>query len=493
MYNRVLQDIEPKEVFRYFEDLTRIPRESGNEREVTDYLITFAEKHGLEWYSDEELNVLIKKKASPGYEDHPGVILQGHTDMVCEKNENTIHDFEKDPIKLVIDGDNVTATDTTLGADDGIGIAIALALLADENAEHPFLEVLCTSDEERGMKGVEAFDTSLLKGEILINLDSNDGEDIFTVGCAGGPAVRTVIPVTREESKPGWIALYIKISGLIGGHSGEDIHRGRANSNKLMARVLLAIDRENDSQLLDLSGGLRYNAIPREANSLIMVPEESVEKVKSSIADMEATFRREYRVSDTQIAVKVDFASEGTSNQTDKTKPMTRLSKQAILNYISFAETGIVRMDIEFKDTVESSVSLGTVRVEEDKAVLDTLTRSSLKSMYMEMYYKILKLAESVGGKVEIMNDCPEWEYDPNSHIKTVFAETYKKMYSKDPGFIIIHAGLECGVIANNSERPIDMIAAGPLARNLHTPGEYVSISSTVRFWNFFREVIKNI
>jgi len=492
MEDRVIQDIEPKEVFRYFEDLTRIPRESGNEREVTDYLIAFAQKHGLEWFRDEELNVLIKKNASLGYENHPGVILQGHTDMVCEKNENVVHDFAKDPIKLVVDRDHITATDTTLGADDGIGIAIALALLADENAEHPFIEVVCTSDEERGMKGVEAFDTSLLKGEILINLDSND-EDIFTVGCAGGPAVRTEIPVDREERKPGWVALNIKISGLIGGHSGEDIHRGRANSNKLMARVLLAIDRETDSQLVDLSGGLRYNAIPREANSIIMVPTESIEKVKSIIEDMGDAFRREYRLSDTQIAVKVGFTAEGASDQTGNIKPMTKLSKQAILNYISFAETGIIRMDIEFKDTVESSVSLGVVRVEEDKAVLETLTRSSLKSIYMETYYKILKLAESVGGKVGIMNNCPEWEYDPDSYIKTVFDETYKRMYGKGPGFVIIHAGLECGVIGNNSDRPIDMIAAGPLARNLHTPGEYVSISSTARFWDFFREVIKSI
>jgi len=487
MENSVLRNIEPKEVFRYFEDLTQIPRESGKERQVTDYLIAFAENHGLEWLRDEALNVLITKKASPGYEDRPGVILQGHTDMVCEKNENTAHDFDKDPITLVLDGDKITAADTTLGADDGIGIALALALLADENAKHPFLEVLCTSDEERGMYGAEAFDTSLLKDRILINLDSNE-EDIFTVGCAGGPGVRTEIPVVREEAAPGWMPLHIKISGLTGGHSGEDIHLGRANSIKLMARILLAIDRETDFRLSDLRGGLKYNAIPREANAVVMIPESSLEKVKSAITDLEGELRNEYRVSDPEITVAFEAP-----DPIAEIKPMSKLSTQAVLNYIYFAETGVVRMDMEFKDTVESSVSLGVVRAEEDKAILQTLTRSSLKSMYMEMYYKILRLAEQVGGRTELMSNCPEWEYNPDSHIKTIFKDTYKRVYGKEPGFVITHAGLECGVIKKNSAFPIDMIAAGPIARNLHTPGEYVSISSTARFWDFLREVMKSI
>lgn len=492
MENRVLQNIEPREVFRYFEDLTRIPRESGNERQVTDYLTAFAEEHGLEWFRDEALNVIIRKKASPGYEDHTGVILQGHSDMVCEKNEDTVHDFEKDPIKLVVDGDHVTAAETTLGADDGIGVAIALALLADDNAKHPSLEFVCTSDEERGMKGVEALDTSLLSGRIFINLDAND-EDLFTVGCAGGPAVRTEIPVTREEAKPGWVAVHIKIHGLVGGHSGEDIHRGRANSIKLMVRTLLAVEREIDLRLVDLRGGLKYNAIPREANAAIIVPDGTVERVNAIVSEMEGVFRNEYRMADPEINAAIDSHVDEAANQAGDQKPMSKLSTQAVLNYISFAETGIIRMDMEFEDTVESSVSLGVVSVEEDKAVLQALTRSSLRSMYMEMYYKIQRLAESVGGKTELMSNCPEWEYDPDSHIKTIFKETYKKMYGKEPGFVITHAGLECGVIKNKSVEPIDMIATGPVARNLHTPGEYVSISSTARFWNFIREALSNI
>lgn len=487
MDNRVLQNIEPEEVFHYFEDLSRIPRESGNEKQATDYLISFAKVHGLEWYRDDALNVLIRKEASPGYESHPGIILQGHTDMVCEKNENTVHDFAKDPIKIVVDGDKITAQDTTLGADDGIGIALALALLADDKLSHPMLEVLCTSDEERGMHGVEAFDTSLLKGQILINLDSNE-ETIFTVGCAGGPAVRTEIPIARDEMKSDATSLQIKISGLMGGHSGEDIHLGRANSIKLMARLLLRIEREVGMQLLDLGGGLKYNAIPREANAVIAVSDSSQKKVETILTDFTAVLRNEYRNSDPDISITMEPAKT-----IENARPMSSLSVRSILNYILFAENGVTYMDMEFKDTVESSVSLGVARTEQDKAVFQTLTRSSLSSRYMEMYYKIVRLAESVGGKVQLMSNCPEWEYNPNSQIKNIFHDTYKRMFGKDPGYVITHAGLECGVIKKKSAVPIDMIAAGPIARNLHTPGEYVSISSTARFWKFLQEVVKAV
>jgi dipeptidase D len=337
------------------------------------------------------------------------------------------------------------------------------------------------------MQGAEAFDTSILKGRTLINLDSNE-ENVFTVGCAGGPAVRIEIPITREKINSTCTVLHINISGLIGGHSGEDIHLDRANSIKLMARLLLDIDREIELQLIDLSGGLKYNAIPREANAEIMVPEGSFEKVKSVVTNMAGILRNEYRITDPEIAVTLE-----TSQRTVSMEALTKSSTSRVLNYIYFAETGITHMDLEFKDTVESSVSLGVIRTEDEYAVLQTLTRSSLKSRYTEMYNKIVSLAESVGGKVLLMSNCPEWEYNPGSQIKTIFQDTYKRMYGKDPGFVITHAGLECGVIKKNSAVPIDMIAAGPVARNLHTPGEYVSISSTVRFWSFLREVIKVI
>lgn len=490
--NNLLGDIEPREVFGYFEDLSKIPRESGNEKEATDFLISFAKVNGLEWNRDEYLNVLIRKKASRGYEERPTIILQAHSDMVCEKNSQTNHDFLIDPIKLLIDGDKITADGTTLGADDGIGVAFALALLADEKAEHPGIEFVCTSDEERGMIGVENFDVDLLKGRILINLDAND-EGVFVVGCAGGPAVRTEIPLERETANSNFIPVKIEVRGLKGGHSGEDIHRGRANSNKLMIRILTAIKRETDIQLVNLSGGLKYNAIPREADALILVDADAVHNIEDLAAKMGVIFQYEYKLTDENISVSVNFLNEDEKENIGELKPITGTSTTALMNYIDFAETGIIRMQFEIEDTVESSISMGVVTTENERVVIQTLVRSSVESIYMEMYYKIQRLAESFGGVTVLMSNCPEWEYNPESKLKTVFEETFKRMYSKNPKMSILHAGLECGVFGKKMHHPVDMIAVGPDMKDLHTPGEWVSISSTARFWEFFKEVIKNI
>ncbi len=491
---RVLSDLEPKEVFRYFEDLSGIPRESGKEHQVADYLVRFAKKHGFEWHRDQVQNVLIRKKATPGYEDKPGIIIQGHTDMVCEKNADTIHNFDNDPIKLVIDGDRITADGTTLGADDGIGIALGLALLADKTTEHPVLELVCTSDEERGMAGAEAFDTSLLTGRIMINLDGTD-EGIFIVGCAGGPGILTEIPLERQGVNANSIPLQISIRGLKGGHSGEDIHRGRANSIKLMARTLDTIGRETKMQLADLRGGLKYNAIPREADALIYVPENEAVNVNNLVQEMQSVFHNEFASTDSNISVSSRLYSEETQDGASATAPfpLTEASSSALMDYICLAETGIIRMSMEFPDTVESSVSVGVVKTSEDKASIETLTRSSLRSLYKEMQYKIDRLAKLVGGETVLISDCPEWEYNRNSTIKEIFRDTYTDMYGTKPQLQILHAGLECGVFAQKFPEGIDMIAAGPDARDLHTPGEYLVISSTARFWDFLREVIKRV
>ncbi len=338
---RVLKDLEPKEVFRYFEDLTRIPRGSGNEKQVTDYLIDFAKEHDLEWHRDEFLNVLIRKKATKGYEDRPGIIFQGHTDIVCEKNMDTVHDFLKDPVKVIVDGDKITADGTTLGADDGIGVAMGLAIFASTELEHPALELLCTSDEERGMNGVEGFDFSLLKGKTLINLDSDD-EGVFVVGCAGGPGMRVEIPLKREPVKEGFVPLVIKVRGLKGGHSGEDIHRGRANSIKLMSRVLMAVELEMDMQLADLNGGAKYNAIPRESDALVFVPRDMADKAQAIVAGMQADFRNEYLVSDPKVSVECSAPGEGALKPGEGELPLKEESKKALLDYVIFAETGII-------------------------------------------------------------------------------------------------------------------------------------------------------
>ena len=482
MESRILANVEPREVFHYFEDLTRIPRESGNEAAVCAYLVDFAKAHGLEYRTDDAHNIIMRRPAGKGFESKPGVILQAHMDMVCEKNAGVEHDFEKDAISFAVEGDKIIAKETTLGADDGIGVALALAVLADESRAYPALEFVCTADEERGMTGVEAFDGSWIQGSILINLDSDD-EGIFIIGCAGGPVVKVFLPIAREAAPAG--AGYVKISvkGLLGGHSGEDIHRNRANSIKLLCRLLCTVKESVDFALADCMGGLKYNAIPREAEAVIAVPAEAVAQVEQMVADYQAAISKEYRFSDPDIAITCT-AAEPTA------QVLTKASRDSLMNYLYFTQSGIVRMNPEFPTIVESSVSLGVVRLEESQAVIQIMTRSSMKSMYEEMFNHIRRLTELYGATYEVMSCCPEWEYDPDSNVKKVCGELYQKMYGREPHYMILHAGLECGELGEKVPRKLDMISMGPDVRNLHSPGEYVTISSTQEVWKFLRELL---
>ncbi|MBQ9708007.1 MAG: beta-Ala-His dipeptidase, partial [Firmicutes bacterium] len=307
MKQRILTDIEPRDVLGYFEDLTFIPRESGNEQEVSDFLVEFAKKNGLEVSQDEYNNVLIRKDASEGYEDHPGVILQAHMDMVCEKNPGVEFDFAKDPIEFEVDGDIIIARDTSLGADNGVGVAMAMAILANKDLKHPPLEFLCTTDEESGMLGIENFDFDQLKGDRLINIDSSD-EAVIVAGCAGGPDVRIDIPVTRVAADPDKKYYNVKIEGLRGGHSGEDIHLGRANANKLLSRYLNKLSLKLSYDIADIGGGLKSNAIPRNAFATIGVAADDVQTLLDETAAYGKILSDEYRVNDPDIQVVITEA-----------------------------------------------------------------------------------------------------------------------------------------------------------------------------------------
>ena len=438
MKDRILGNTEPKEVFHYFEDLTCIPRESGNEAAVCAYLVEFAKAHGLEYQTDDAHNIIMRRSAGKGFEDRAGVILQAHMDMVCEKNAGVEHDFAKDPISFEIEGDKIIARDTTLGADDGIGVALALAILADKSREYPALEFVCTADEERGMTGVEAFDVSTLR---------------------------------------------ISVRGLLGGHSGEDIHRCRANSIKLLCRLLYTLKESVALSLVDFMGGLKYNAIPREAEAIIAVPAGDVAKVEELTAAYQTVVAKEYRFSDPDISITCAAADAAR-------QVMTKASRDGLLNYLYFTQSGIVRMNPEFPDIVESSVSLGVVRLEAEQAVIHVMTRSSMKSMYEEMFCHIRRLTELHGATYEVMSCCPEWEYDPDSGVKKTCGELYQKLYGKAPKYMVLHAGLECGELGEKAPRKLDMISLGPDVRNLHSPGEYVTISSTQKVWHFLRELL---
>ena len=485
MESRILANVEPAEVFHYFEDLTRIPRESGNEAAVCAYLVEFAKAHGLEYQTDDTHNIIMRKPAGKGCEGKPGVILQAHMDMVCEKNAGVTHDFAKDPISFEIEGDKIIAKETTLGADDGIGVALALAALADASRAYPPSEFGCPADEERGMTGVEAFDGNLIQGSVLINLDSDD-EGIFIIGCAGGPVVKVFLPIAWEAAPAGASCLKISVKGLLGGHSGEDIHRNRANSIKLLTRILCNIKESVDFALVDYMGGLKYNAIPREAEAVIAVPAAPAAQVEQMVADYQTMVAKEYRFSDPDIAITCTPADAAE-------RALAPASRDSLLNYLYFTQSGIVRMNPEFPTIVESSVSLGVVRLEDSQAVIQVMTRSSVKSMYEEMFNHIRRLTELYGATYQVMSCCPEWEYDPDSNVKKLCGQLYQEMYGREPQYMILHAGLECGELGEKVPRKLDMISMGPDVRNLHSPGEYVTISSTQEIWKFLRELLTRL
>ncbi|MGL5477577.1 MAG: beta-Ala-His dipeptidase, partial [Clostridium sp.] len=373
----ILTELQPSLVFKYFEEISKIPRGSGDEKRISDYLVSFGKSLGLETYQDEALNVIIKKPASKGYENAPTVIIQGHMDMVCEKNKGTEHDFTKDPLKLRIDGDFVYATGTTLGADNGIAMAYGMAILADDNIMHPALELLLTTDEETGMKGAMTLTREHVNGEVLLNLDSEvEGE--LLVSCAGGERIQTTIKVEKEAKKDSDASLEVKIRGLKGGHSGMEIHKGRGNSNKLMGRLLKALKDKFEIKLVHLEGGSKNNAIPREADVIFTVKKEDLENVKALIKEFEGIFKHELKVSDPSVTLEVTEAKNVTENFTLK-------ATSEVIDVLYLYPNGINSMSMSMDGLVESSTNLGVVTTTEDSVVFDSAVRSSVKSLKDEI------------------------------------------------------------------------------------------------------------
>lgn len=479
-------DIEPKSVFKFFEEISRIPRETGNEKAVSDWLVEFAKERNLSYVQDKKLNVLIRKEGTPGYEDHPGVIFQSHMDMVCEKTPGSTHDFTKDPIQIVVEGDIITAKDTTLGGDDGIGMALTLALLDADDIAHPPIEGLFTVDEELGLTGAEEFDATQLKGDYLINIDSDD-DGVFVVGSAGGPTITAEIPVEYKAPSAGYKAYRAAVENLKGGHSGEDIHRQRGNADKLLFRFLDALERCGEYELASVNGGTACNAIPRDAEAIITLPAELEPEFKELAAKYDAIYKEEYKISDSDV--KVSF--ESVDAEIDKV--FTKESKDHVIDVGVFCENGILRMSMELEGVVESSNNLGIVATEEDKVLFSFCTRSFLESVYSTMVTNIDRLARSAGGRSYKEYDCLEWPYQSESHLRDLFVTKYEKLFDRPAKAIALHTGLECGMIGKNMGRKVDMISLGPECKDLHKPGEWLSISSTERYWKLFIEVLKNL
>lgn len=467
---RVLENLVPKKVFEYFEDLCAIPHGSGNTKQISDYCVDFAKKHGLSYTQDELNNVIIRKDASKGYENSPTVILQGHLDMVCEKDSGVLIDFLKDGLTLSLEGDFVSANGTTLGGDDGIAVAMALSVLDSDSLSHPPLEVLFTTDEETGMYGAAGLNESLLKGKILINIDSED-EDILTAGCAGGARAEIKKSVYFGESKS---TKKIVISGLVGGHSGVEIHKNRYNANKLMAELLSRIPH---FQLAHIAGGAKDNVIPNECECTL-----------STDCDLNAIIsnfiKEKQNSADPNLKITVTDGEELPVMDEEASKQVVKL--------ICSLPNGVQKMNAQIPTLVQTSLNLGVLKIEEGNLVCTFSVRSSVNSEKVDILNKLENTAKAFGADYSDHGHYPAWEYRENSPLREIMIKTFESLYGRKPVVDVIHAGLECGFFCDKIDG-LDAVSFGPDLFDIHTSRERLSVSSVQRTYKFLCETLKNL
>lgn len=481
---KILQNLEPKAVFEYFEEISNIPRGSGNEKAISDYLLNFGKNLGLESIQDEALNIIIKKPGTQGYENAPTVIIQGHIDMVCEKNNGVDHDFEKDPLKLRIVDDYIYATDTTLGADNGIAVAYAMALLSSTDIPHPPIEVLLTTDEETGMSGAMAIKKEHINGKILINLD-NEEEGYLLVSCAGGIRSKATINVDYQNISNKKL-LKINISGLKGGHSGMDIIKERGNSNKILGRVLKGLSREVKFNIVNLNGGSKNNAIPREAEALVSVDINNENTVIDIVNNWNSIISNELRTQDPGVKIEASVVSD------ENNKEFTDECTKKVVDLLYLYPNGINTKSVEIDGLVESSTNLGVLSTENGVVEFDSAIRSSIPSLKQEIVLRSKTIVELLGGEFTTTSDYPGWEYNPNSKIREICQKVHKEMYGKEAGIVAIHAGVECGLF-NEKLGGLDMISFGPNLYDVHTPDEHMSISSVRNCYEYLKAILKEV
>jgi len=482
---RVLKGISPEKVLYWFEELSKIPRCSKEEGKVSDWLVNFAKERNLEYIQDKALNVIIRKPGTKGYENHEFVTLQGHMDMVCEKNLDTEHDFSSDPIKLRVENDYIYATGTTLGADDGIAVAYQLALLDSEDIPHPPLEMLITSDEETGMGGANNLSPENIKGKTLINIDSEE-EGVFLVSCAGGMRDKIRLDIDWEEVEDNLLPFKIKLGGLKGGHSGMEINKQRANANKLMGRFLLDANDTMDFYIYSVDGGAKDNAIPREFVTKIMMKNKDLDEMEEIIKKWNKIFQKEYRVQDANIDITISKTSE------EVKKVFSKKTASKMVTLLNLIPNGVLGMSSEIDDLVETSSNLGVVKTHENSIEFDSATRSSVESKKQEVHQTARLVSEMIGAEIITSAPYPAWQYQPDSKIRDVFKKVYKEKFSKEPEIAAIHAGLECGLLSQKLDN-VDMISFGPNMFDVHTPDEHISISSINRMWKFLKDVLKEL
>lgn len=479
----VLMNLEPNRVFYYFEEISKIPHGSYHTREISDYLVRFAKEHQLKYYQDIADNVIIYKNATEGYEDAPVTILQGHMDMVCEKTPLSAHNFEKDPLQLMVDGDYISAKDTTLGGDNGIAIAYALAILESEGIAHPALEIVITSDEEVGLLGADALDTTMLNGTYMINLDSED-EGIITAGSAGGVDAISQIPLHYWEADG--MLFDVTIEGLMGGHSGVDITKNRANANILMGRYLYELSEKYDYMIADIAGGNKSNAIPRICTASLVAAETDVAAILAFTELFQRAIQKEYTNTDGDVCIHIEPKNSGTYQVLDVS------AKHRVLFYLRNVPNGIMKMSGQIDGLVETSTNLGIIKIEDNQFYALSGVRSSFTSARDDVGNKIQFITEFLAGEYSEQAPYPSWEYLEDSKLRKIACDAYENLYGKQPHVEVIHAGLECGLFFDKM-RDLDCISIGPDMKDVHTTEERLSISSVSRTWDYLLAILKEI
>ena len=482
--SKEILNLEPKALWKNFYSLTQIPRPSKKEGKVIEFMKKFGEDLGLETLVDEVGNVIIKKPATEGMENRKGIILQGHLDMVPQKNADTDHDFEKDPIDAYVDGEWVTAKGTTLGADNGMGVAAAMTVLESKDLVHGPVEALFTIDEETGMTGAEGLKPGLLDGDILLNLDSEDEGELY-IGCAGGVNTNAVGEYNEEEVPEGMAAYKVTVKGLKGGHSGLDINLGRGNANKIINALLVTAADKFGLRVAEVEGGNLRNAIPREAFAVVAVPEDKKADFETFVKEFDQLVKDEF--------AKTDAGVEVTAEATEMpAKVMEEKAQQSLFKAVADCPNGAIAMSKELEGIVETSTNLAIVKAKEGKMEMATLQRSLTEEGKDKLAAEVRAAFEGAGLKTESSGDYPGWKPNPDSVILKEMKEIYQNKFGKVPEVKVIHAGLECGLLGSVYPN-WDMISFGPTIRWPHSPDEKVNIATVQKFWDYLVETLKNV
>lgn len=480
MEAKKLAGLEPASVFGFFEEICAIPHGSRNTKKISDFLVNFAKEQGLTYIQDEMGNVILFGEGTCGMENHEPVVLQGHMDMVCEKDADVTLDMAVEGLDLTHDGRYIFAKGTTLGGDDGIALAYAMALLSDKSIAHPPLEIIITVDEEIGMLGADAIDVSMLKGRTLINLDSED-EGIFTVACAGGATATISLPVERRAVYGPCIRL--SVSGLQGGHSGAEIHKNRANANKLMGEFMARIQKLMPLRLTSLAGGTKDNAIPRSCQATLVAMGIHLERINDIAQEFQAEVRKQYDEPEALIQA-FDVDALGGNSLTDE-------STAKVIGLLCAAPNGVQAWSQDMEGLVQTSLNLGVLKLGE-RLTATFSVRSSVNAEKEALLEKLRELTAFYEGAYSQMGEYPAWEYKKDSHLREVMVQVYKEMFGKEPKVLAIHAGLECGLLAEKMPG-LDCVSIGPQMHDIHTSREKLDIASTARTWRFLLEVLKAV